>query len=152
MSWSIYNSYILNHIINTRLPMHTSKTVYQQLWTGKKYCRGYHDANITERQWKKLFLSNPRLPAVASSLSRFVNTGKQPLYTDGTATHKGTGKSELLTPAAMLFAPLEARLDFVLFRSHFVSSVLEAHYLIKSRMVKVNGKDVHPLLIYFGDL
>ncbi|KAI8063557.1 hypothetical protein BC940DRAFT_327293 [Gongronella butleri] len=94
-----------------------NKTLFQQKWVAKRETRAYHGDELTEKQFKKRFF-NPKLPTV--------NAASQ------TVPHP---------PVSVLtFAELERRLDFVVFRANFCSSIYAARQLIVHGKVNVNGK------------
>lgn len=112
MSWNKYNLY---NIANKQLDYMDTKTLFQQKWISKRETRAYHGDELTERQFKNKFF-DPQLPTVQS------------------ADHPPV--------ASLLFANLERRLDFVVFRSNFCSSVYAARQLCVHGKVLVNGKKV----------
>ncbi|KAI7834590.1 hypothetical protein BX661DRAFT_175125 [Kickxella alabastrina] len=83
----------------------------------KRDTRGYHDANITEKQWLRMF--KPQLPTLNMKLNDKPN-------------HPNT--------ASLMYACMERRLDFIVFRSHFASSIWMARQMIIHGKVKLNGK------------
>ncbi|KAJ1949338.1 hypothetical protein FBU59_001185 [Linderina macrospora] len=115
LSWNPRNLYQL--ATKTRLFNMKQKTLFQHMWKAKRDTRGYHDANITERQWLRMF--NPRLPTLNVKLGN-------------KASHPNA--------AALLYAGMERRLDFIVFRSHFASSIYMARQLVIHGKVTVNGK------------
>ncbi|KAI9504234.1 hypothetical protein BX070DRAFT_190083 [Coemansia spiralis] len=116
MSWNPRNLYQLA----TKKKLFTAKqrSLFQHMWKAKRDTRGYHDANITEKQWLRMF--DPQLPTVNV---RFI--GKA-------ADHPNT--------ASLMYVCMEKRLDFIVFRSHFASSIWMARQLVVHGKVKVNGK------------
>jgi ribosomal protein S4 len=105
------------------------KTVYQQKWQAKKECRSYHGADITEHQ----FLRNwtPHLPPIPEVPMQKAQDGES----------KDVSKYPPIT--ALMFANLERRADFIVFRSHFASSIYQARQLVQQGRVKVNGVQVN---------
>lgn len=116
MSWNKYNLY---NIANKRLVDLSKLTLFQQKWIAKRETRAYHGDEVTERQFKAKFF-NSKLPTI--------NSG---------STQKPHPPVSVLT-----FAELERRLDFIVFRSNFASSVYAARQLCVHGKVKVNGKKV----------
>ncbi|KXN70632.1 alpha-L RNA-binding motif-containing protein [Conidiobolus coronatus NRRL 28638] len=131
MSWNKYNVYNLVHQPNDIKPR---DTVFQQHWKAKKATRSYHDADITERQWKKIFHANSKLPSANTGLANKMRDPYGPNYTqpDKDANHPAV--------AALTYAELERRVDFILFRSHFAPSVYAARQLILHGKVFLNGE------------
>ncbi|KAI8342381.1 hypothetical protein BC941DRAFT_345409 [Chlamydoabsidia padenii] len=114
MSWNKYNLYNLSQKEATDL---SHKTLFQQKWIAKREARAYHGDDITEKQFKTKFF-DAKLPTV--------NAASQ------TIPHP---------PVSVLtFAELERRLDFVVFRSNFCSSIYAARQLCVHGKVLVNGK------------
>ncbi|KAJ3194657.1 hypothetical protein HK101_002246 [Irineochytrium annulatum] len=116
MSWNPLNLYNLQ--ARTRLADQSRRTVFQQKWFAKRELRAYHVPNITEiqliqRHWKA------QLPL------RLM-----------------TEKEKERTPPiqALAFAELERRVDVVVFRSHFASSIWQARMLVVGGNVMVNGE------------
>ncbi|KAJ2616251.1 hypothetical protein H4S08_000880 [Coemansia sp. RSA 1365] len=114
LSWNPRNLYqlALKKLFNQK-----QKTLFQHMWKAKRDTRGYHDANITERQWLRMF--NDQLPTLNMKLGSH-------------SSHSNT--------ASLMYACMERRLDFILFRSHFVSSIWMARQIIVHKKVKLNGK------------
>ncbi|KAJ3173131.1 mitochondrial 37S ribosomal protein nam9 [Geranomyces variabilis] len=115
MSWNKYNLYAL--ATRTRPEDLTRKSVYQQKWTAKRELRAYHVPNITERQLTQRHWS-VKLPL-------------QQLTQDE--------KDRLPPVQALAFAETERRLDVVVFRSHFASSLWMARASVVQGHVMVNG-------------
>ncbi|PVU90990.1 hypothetical protein BB561_004616 [Smittium simulii] len=93
-------------------PKGRTKTTYQQQWQAKKLTRAYHDADLTEKQIYKLI---PR------SLPTFTTFSQ-------------------IEPSALMYAKLERRVDVIVFRSHFASSIWDARNLILTGKVSLNGR------------
>ncbi|TPX64495.1 hypothetical protein CcCBS67573_g08403 [Chytriomyces confervae] len=115
MSWNKLNVFTLA----TKKQIDVSRrSVFQQKWAAKRELRAYHVPNITEsqlllRHWK-------------SQLPLRQLTAKE---------------TENLPPVqALAFGELERRLDVVVFRSHFASSIFEARTAVVQGHVKVNGE------------
>lgn len=115
MSWNKYN--LFNTTQRARVPNVANKTLYQQKWASKKDTRSYHGDQITERQWQSMFKT--RLP---------------------TANTKVGGVEPHPPVFSLTFAEMERRLDFIVFRSNFASSIYAARQLVGHGKVTVNGK------------
>lgn len=124
MSWNKYNLYNIAH---KELPNFNNKTLFQQKWIAKRETRAYHGDEVTERQFKNKFF-DPKLPTVHSSA-------------DAGQAHPPV--------AALTFAELERRLDFVVFRSNFCPSIYAARQLCVHGKVLVNGKKVNDDNVFF---
>lgn len=102
-----------------------SLTLYQQKWMCKSETRSYHGDHIQEKRFKSIFDGN--------------------LKTFTQLNSKNSNKSVIIPYSLQTYGVLEKRLDFVLFRAMFASSIREARTLIYKRHVKVNGVViVHP--------
>ncbi|KAI9228719.1 MAG: hypothetical protein DHS80DRAFT_15089 [Piptocephalis tieghemiana] len=118
MSWNKLNLY--NLAKKTQNPLERKNpTIFQQLWHAKRETRAYHGAFLTEKRWRKLF--RPVLPAADTA----------------TATQK---PGEHPPAAALLYAPLERRLDVFLHRALFADSVDTARQMIRHGKVRVEDK------------
>ncbi|KAF7721247.1 mitochondrial 37S ribosomal protein nam9 [Apophysomyces ossiformis] len=114
MSWNKYNLY---NIAQKDQPNLNNKTLFQQKWLAKRETRAYHGDEVNERQFKARFFKE-KLPTVHNASE--------------TVAHP---------PVAVLtYADLERRLDFIVFRSNFCSSVYAARQLCVHGKVLVNGK------------
>ena len=121
MSWNKYNLYNL-HSTSLYLAKVTDHHVRQQKLFGqrqfaKRVTRKYHGQGLQERVFKKQ-LYNPRFNIVA-----------------------GGGDKERLISSG-LYHGVERRLDTVIFRSLFATSIDQARQLVIHGHVDVNGKRV----------
>ncbi|CAI2167108.1 15929_t:CDS:2 [Funneliformis geosporum] len=117
MSWSKKNLFIIHQRGNYPLRLQ-NRTLFQQKWQAKKDTRAYHGAQLNERQFRRIF--EPKLP---TSLG---------------------GKEEAKHPpvSVLTYASLERRLDFIVFRSCFASSIWAARQMVVHGKVNVNGKKI----------
>ncbi|CAG8509970.1 7192_t:CDS:2 [Ambispora gerdemannii] len=121
MSWSKKNLFIM-HLRGNAPPRMQNKSLFQQKWQAKKDTRGYHGAQLNERQFLKSF--STRLP---TSNMRVAGQDTEKKY----------------PPLAVnTFACLERRLDFIVFRSCFAPSIWAARQMVVHGKVSVNGKKV----------
>ncbi|KAJ3067870.1 mitochondrial 37S ribosomal protein nam9 [Podochytrium sp. JEL0797] len=111
MSWDALNVFNLAH--RTAAPDTSRRSVFQQKWAAKRELRAYHVPNITETQLLHRHWKN-QLPL----------------------SHE---KDQKIPVQALAFAETERRVDVVLFRSHFASSIFMARSLVTQGHVKVNG-------------
>ncbi|OMH84607.1 putative 37S ribosomal protein S4-like [Zancudomyces culisetae] len=79
--------------------------------------------HITEKTWLKVF--NENLPAISTKLTR---------------QKQNSRNQQHISPTSLLYADLERRVDFIVFRSHFASSVWNARRMVLQGHVKLNGK------------
>ncbi|CAG8500736.1 3627_t:CDS:2 [Gigaspora margarita] len=122
MSWSKTNLYFIYNR-GSRLPKMNNRSLFQQNWQAKRETRGYHGVQLTERQFKRIF--EPRLPTTNIRLD-----------------NKGTTESKHPHIAALTYANLERRLDFIIFRSCFANSIWAARQLVVHGKVTVNGNKI----------
>ncbi|KAJ9059428.1 hypothetical protein DSO57_1002424 [Entomophthora muscae] len=134
LTWNKVN--LFNMAKKTRITNTNDKTLYQQMWQAKKETRGYHDAEITEKKWKKIFASSSRLPTTDSFICQKVDAGAHPA-----TLNKGRLRPHP-RPAALTFAALERRLDFVVFRALLAHSIRHAKQMILHGKVTINGQKV----------
>ncbi|KAJ3063225.1 mitochondrial 37S ribosomal protein nam9 [Podochytrium sp. JEL0797] len=111
MSWDALNVFNLAH--RTAAPDTSRRSVFQQKWAAKRELRAYHVPNISETQLLHRHWKN-QLPL----------------------SHE---KDQKIPVQALAFAETERRVDVVLFRSHFASSIFMARSLVTQGHVKVNG-------------
>ena len=121
MSWNKYNLYNLRQkdIRNSRLDDKdvNNKRLFWQMQTGKRVTRKYHGELLRERVFKKQ-LYTPRFNVVAG----------------------GQGGERLVWGG--LYQGIERRLDTVIFRSLFATSIQQARQMVIHGHVEVNGKKV----------
>ncbi|CAG8716663.1 8884_t:CDS:1, partial [Scutellospora calospora] len=101
MTWNKKNLYFIYNR-GSRLPKMHNRSLFQQKWQAKRETRGYHGAQLTERQFKRIF--EPRLPTTNIRLNA-----------------KETSESKHPHIAVLTYASLERRLDFIIFRSCFAN-------------------------------
>ena len=100
---------------------------------------------MRERQWERMF--SRRIRAVVPMDARYLaqNDGSNESAGRGMGLEQPsvTRKPVLPTPyMQMTFAPLERRLDVVVFRALFASSARQARQFVVHGAVTVNGKKV----------
>lgn len=147
--WTLYN------LSRAQEPFTTNRTFFQQKWTAKSLLRAYHNPDVREGTWTRLF--DRRLPAVVPMdhkyLARFdgsemasgrgMGADKEPRKNFDERDRRGQRDSERAksTPYMhMTFHPLERRLDTAIFRALFASSTRQARQFVTHGWVKVNGK------------
>ncbi|KAJ1978071.1 hypothetical protein H4R34_003342 [Dimargaris verticillata] len=159
LSWNKTNLYNLA-VKSRRLFDGTRRTVFQQQWKAKRETRAYHDSHTTERSWLRMF--QPRLPTLniqlsssnrqslrkaaaqwsASSQAALSKDQPQSRIAQLIADEKLKQGKQHPSAASLMYAPMERRVDFILFRSHFSSSVYMARQTVRHGKVTVNGKKV----------
>jgi hypothetical protein len=121
MSWNKYNLYNLRHkdAANSRLLDHDigDRKLYWQMQTGKRITRKYHGQVLQERVFKKQLYS-PKFNVVAGGIG-----GERVIW-------------------GGLYQGIERRLDTVIFRSLFATSIQQARQMVIHGHVEVNGKKV----------
>ncbi|KAJ3354483.1 mitochondrial 37S ribosomal protein nam9 [Entophlyctis luteolus] len=125
MSWHRLN--LFNLATKPRAESGRGGSVFQQKWTAKRELRAYHLPNISEHQllsrhWRS------QLPSSAS-----------PTLSSTQSASASTASSVSVPVQALAFAELERRVDTVVFRSHFASSIFQARAFVVQGHVKVNG-------------
>src|SRR5271170_2111103 len=121
MSWNKYNLYNMRHKDLTNATLLDTdidgKKLYWQMQTGKRVTRKYHGELLRERVFKKQLYS-PKFNVVAG----------------------GNGGERLIWGG--LYQGVERRLDTVIFRSLFATSIQQARQMVIHGHVEVNGKKV----------
>ncbi|KAF2161445.1 hypothetical protein M409DRAFT_28175 [Zasmidium cellare ATCC 36951] len=145
-SWSKFNLYNLSRVTT---PPAANKTFFQQKWLAKSMLRSYHNPDVREGTWTRMF--DRRLPAVVPMDHRYLAKydGSEMASGRGMGVDKRPQKdargNEVRGPEKtpymhMTFHPLERRLDTAIFRALFASSTREARQFVVHGWVKVNGK------------
>ncbi|KAJ2155886.1 hypothetical protein GGF46_005536, partial [Coemansia sp. RSA 552] len=114
MTW---NPRSLYHLVIKKRLFTRQKTLFQHMWKAKRDTRAYHNANITEKQWLRQF--DEQLPTLDAKF------GARPNHANA---------------ASLMYGCLERRIDFIVFRSHFASSIWMARHMIVNGKVRLNGK------------
>ncbi|CAK4033738.1 37S ribosomal NAM9, mitochondrial [Lecanosticta acicola] len=158
-TWSKYNLYNLSRVTT---PPAANKTFFQQKWTAKSMLRSYHNPDVREGTWTRMF--DRRLPSVVPMDHRYLaaNDGSEMAGGRGMGVEKETSRRapgergrerdvgekriEKTPYMHMTFHPLERRLDTAIFRAMFASSTREARQFVVHGWVKVNGKK----MVYSG--
>ncbi|KAG7561933.1 hypothetical protein FFLO_02662 [Filobasidium floriforme] len=160
MSWAPENLYNLWQRVSPDGPLRsetnftrTSLTLFQQRWRAKRLSRGYHGDHIAEQKFERWYLPDA-LPSIhgASSTSTSTKTSKSRelgKMVAGRTREGGRAETErtkaLLekksrTPiGTLLYREVERRLDVLMFRACFATSVWQARQLVVHRKVRVNG-------------
>lgn len=130
MSWDIKNLY---QLMRRYEPNDTSRfSVYQQKWYAKAEVRSYHGHQVIESQFLNRHFSSTLPMQVLNKADR----------------------EKVPQMQALMFAELERRLDFIVFRCNFAKSVMWARKAVVGGLVKVNGVkcDIPSRRIEDGDL
>lgn len=148
--WTLYN------LSRVTTPPAANKTFFQQKWLAKSMLRSYHNPDVREGTWTRMF--DRRLPAVVPMDHRYLARydGSEMASGRGSGVEKpqefqggrdnGRDRNSVSsgpqkTPYMhMTFHPLERRLDTAIFRALFASSVRQARQMVVHGFVKVNGK------------
>ncbi|KAK5175420.1 uncharacterized protein LTR77_000559 [Saxophila tyrrhenica] len=140
-SWSKYNLFNLTKVST---PSAANKTFFQQKWLAKSMTRGYHNPQIKEKHWTRMF--DRRMPSVVPMDFRYLaqNDGSEMALGRGSGLdggEDGRARRKQKTPYMnMAFHPLERRLDTAIWRALFASSTKQARQFVVHGAVKVNGK------------
>ncbi|EGP84146.1 unnamed protein product [Zymoseptoria tritici ST99CH_1A5] len=148
--WSKWNLYNLTRVTT---PPASNKTFFQQKWAAKSMLRSYHNPDVREGTWTRMF--DRRLPAVVPMDHRYLakedgsemakgrgmGVEKSPVEEQDARTGAARNRANQKTPYMhMTFHPLERRLDTSIFRALFASSTRQARQFVVHGFVKVNGK------------
>ncbi|KAK4684504.1 hypothetical protein P7C73_g5673, partial [Tremellales sp. Uapishka_1] len=162
MSWAPENLYNMWQRTEGPLARQTDirrspLTLFQQRWRAKQLSRGYHGDHIGQTKFERWYLPES-LPSIhesstpASSISKWVegrekNGGRR----DREKTSSAAGRAPVGT---MMFSQVERRLDVLVFRSCFATSVWQARSYVVHGKVKLNGEIVRNpnTLLEPGDL
>jgi ribosomal protein S4 len=127
MSWDKQNLYNLVHVKQPPESFNLRKTVFQQKWIAKRELRAYHNPLISEKQF------------LARHFKTKINL-----------QHLSKADAEKVPPiqAVGFGAELEKRVDVIVFRSHFASSIWEARRLVVDGHVSVNGEKVEYIITH----
>lgn len=132
LSWNRYNLYNLYKYSRQGPEREINKTAFQLRWRAKQLCTAYHAGHITQHQFLKQRQST--LPRI------------QRRSNENDSNNDSDRASHLplpFPPTTMLaFAFLERRVDMVLFRSCFTTSIWESRNLCNTGDVWVNGQRV----------
>ncbi|KAG4305376.1 hypothetical protein PORY_000932 [Pneumocystis oryctolagi] len=88
-------------------------TMYKQMWNAKRETRAYHGEMLREHQWKRLFSIGEMEKKKTRELS-----------------------------ASNVYSILERRIDTVIHRALFASSIKQARQMVIHGKVKINGKKI----------
>jgi ribosomal protein S4 len=124
MSWNKYNVYNMANYQPVTFGRYKNLFALRLLY--KRAARKYHGQGLSERIFKTQLYS-PRINVVALA------AGTQP---------KGDDRLKIWSG---LFQGVERRLDTVIFRSLFASSIRQARQMVIHGHVELNGKIVCPL-------
>lgn len=129
----------------------TSLTLYQQRWKAKRLIRGYHGDHIGTTAFERWYLpsSLPSIHSSSSSSTNKNNTSSLAKWVEGRERAGGRTKDDKLAQkkeeegsapvGTMMFSEVERRLDVLVFRSCFASSVWQAKAFVVGGKVKLNG-------------
>ncbi|KAI3605029.1 nam9 protein [Moniliophthora roreri] len=153
MSWSTENLFNLcRRTYPSDIPQRkalrfdsTSDSLFKQRWASKRAVRAYHGDYIPEKKFKRWYLPT-NIPDVRPQ--------KTVLGDDKTALEKFAGRKKAVDDryeedeeargmapvGSLMFSELERRIDTVVFRSCFASSIYEARHLVIGGHVLLNGQ------------
>lgn len=134
----------------------TTLTLFQQRWKSKRLIRGYHGDHIGTTKFERWFLPS-RLPSIHATppstglrkegekASRMVEgreRGGGRNRDDRIRSLELQDKRERVPVGTMMFAEVERRLDVLVFRACFATSVWQAKSMVVHGKVKLNGEIV----------
>lgn len=131
-------------------------TLFQQRCRAKRLSRGYHGDHIAEQKFERWYLPDA-LPSIhGSSRTPTTSNRSQELARTVAGRSREGGRVETerskaikeklsRTPiGTLLYREVERRLDVLIFRACFATSVWQARQLVVHKKVKVNGEVVSP--------
>ncbi|KAJ9122332.1 hypothetical protein QFC22_001753 [Naganishia vaughanmartiniae] len=144
----------------------TSMTLFQQRWRSKRLSRGYHGDHIGEGKFERWYLPEalPSIHAEGAATGKAALKGGKPVKpsretatlvagrpsrdTSRALEERNRQESSSTTRTAsnrvpvgtMLYKEIERRLDVLVFRACFATSVYQARQMVVHRKVKVNGR------------
>lgn len=137
--------------------MHPSKPVslFQQRWKSKTLTRAYHGDHINEKIFKRWYLPST-LPDVrprkvkpqVSSIGLKQWARKDDVADQEQKRLEEEEKKGMAPVGSLMFTEVERRIDVLIFRSCFASSVYEARRMVVHGDVLLNGKKVRFFLNY----
>jgi ribosomal protein S4 len=122
------------------------ETLFQQRWRSKTVVRAYHGDLINEKIFKRWYLPDylpdvrPRRKVFGddqSQLQEFAKRRQKEKSDAAEEKHKG-----LAPIGSLMFAEVERRLDVLIFRACFASSIYDARRIVVHGNVLLNGKRV----------
>lgn len=132
-----------------------AKTLYQERWNAKRLTKGYHADHLGSKKFGRWYLPQA-LPVMRSNSAK--SDRKQSdlhKWVEGRAAAGGRTidnkrldqlKRDGLSPVGtMMFAETERRLDVLIFRACFASSVWSARAYVVQGHVRLNGRLVSAL-------
>ncbi|KAH9915463.1 alpha-L RNA-binding motif-containing protein [Epithele typhae] len=152
MSWSLRNTYAhwLRQFTPLRYVLDKNEYVNTLPWRrfqAKKLTRAYHGDYINEKIFKRWYLPDT-LPDVRSEALVGVQAAAKDVALERWAM-KNSGRERLLEKerrkgiapvGSLMWAEIERRIDIVIFRACFASSVYEARRMVIHGDVLLNGK------------
>lgn len=130
-----------------------TKTLFQQRWLSKRLTKGYHAEHINAKMFERWFLpaTLPRVRSptaggtgvVASELSKWVEGRERAGGRTRYAKDAAAAEKEASAPVGtLMFTETERRIDTLVFRSCFASSISQARAFVIGGHVKINGRSV----------
>jgi len=165
MSWAAINLYNLymRSLGNASGPDETTfrrtfLTLFQQRWKAKRLVRGYHGDGIGEKKFKRWYL-----PELIPDVRPKSSMGLAVRDIDALRMGNRTKEARLLESAAraadeelasapvgsLMFVEVEKRIDTIVFRACLATSVYQARHLVLCGRVKLNGKVVCAISVFF---
>ncbi|EIW70185.1 hypothetical protein TREMEDRAFT_38846 [Tremella mesenterica DSM 1558] len=158
MSWSLSNLYNIwqqtpgSPTYKDRLEIKwNNMSLFQRRWLAKRLTRGYHGDQITQTRFERWYLpdSLPSIRGKTPSSSSSSGSLELSKWVEGRERAGGRTREERESKwktedsrapvGSLMFSEVERRLDTLIFRACFASSVyLARHYIIHGK-VKLNG-------------
>ncbi|KAI5453351.1 hypothetical protein NCC49_005830 [Naganishia albida] len=162
MSWAPENLYNLWQRVSPDGPLRsetsftrTSMTLFQQRWRSKRLSRGYHGDHIGETKFERWYLPEA-LPSIHAEGKRTPTKGtvRPSRETASMVAGRTRDSARVLEErnrlekersgrvpiGTMLYREVERRLDVLVFRACFATSVWQARQMVVHRKVSLNGR------------
>lgn len=130
----------------------SSKTLYQERWLAKRLTKGYHGDHIGATVFERWYLPDA-LPVMRHDAGKKQNELAK--WVEGRSAAGGRTQHERriaqlekdgLSPVGtMMYGEVERRLDVLIFRACFATSVWQARSYVVQGHVRLNGKLVSSL-------
>jgi ribosomal protein S4 len=122
-------------------------TLFQQRWRSKRLIRGYHGDHIGQTKFERWYLPEalPSIHSVAPStgIAKWVDGRSKSGGRSEDEKRREKAEKEGRAPiGTMMFREVERRIDVLVFRACFASSVWAARQLVVHGKVLINGAKV----------
>ncbi|GMK55115.1 hypothetical protein CspeluHIS016_0201710 [Cutaneotrichosporon spelunceum] len=154
LSWDRENLFNIWLRTNAESPLYretqfnrSTKTIFQQRWTAKRLMQGYHAEHMGTKKFQRWFL--PEILPTVRHGDEVKKTNDLAKWVEGKEKAGGRTIAEKLMAetaeaarspvGSLMWSEVERRLDVLIFRACFATSVWQARSYITQGHVKVNG-------------